>query len=280
MRITQRVLVGISIATFAILSLEAPAQPALDFGAAPQTDAGPWVLGWVFTTNTDVEVTGLGWFDGGDLGFNESHAVGIWDSRGVLLVSAVIPAGEASLSENKYRYVRIESITLPARQSFTIGGVTLTDPWVAGAESATGLTTHPAISLVSSPSRYASTSVFQRPETTHFGYSFYGGPNFYMGEITAPPGTSADNPVLPTTQPDRGVWWFLNVASRRWVDPPGAYGFSYEMFDSSLFTEILDFPPGFEQKFSVWVGETLLGKFGPGEKVTFPGAGVSGFRVT
>jgi hypothetical protein len=52
------------------------------------------------------------------------------------------------------------------------------------------------------------------------------------------------------------------------------------MTSSSLFTEILDFPVGFDGLFTVSVGGTLIGMFGPGQSVTFPDGGVTEFTVT
>ena len=57
------------------------------------------------------------------------------------------------------------------------------------------------------------------------------------------------------------------------------------MTSDSLFTEILDFPLGIDADdlFTVTVGNTVLGQFGPGDSVNFTellGSGVSSFRIT
>jgi hypothetical protein len=55
------------------------------------------------------------------------------------------------------------------------------------------------------------------------------------------------------------------------------------MASDSLFTKVLDFPTGFQNAFSVSAGGISLGQFAPGQNVdfgSFPGGGVSSFRVT
>ncbi|MBI3654211.1 MAG: hypothetical protein HY231_24535 [Acidobacteria bacterium] len=91
-------------------------------------------------------------------------------------------------------------------------------------------------------------------------------------------GSAQNLPVLPTlTQPRRFI--FQNIRSG-WIDPPAAFGFKYSMTSASLFTAILDFPTGFNNLFTVSVGGIIIGTFGPGQSVVFPGAGVSEFTIT
>jgi hypothetical protein len=93
---------------------------------------------------------------------------------------------------------------------------------------------------------------------------------------------SFDNPWLPIDCEDL-TCRFESVPSRIWVDPPVASGFEYQMTGGSLFTHILDFPPGFDSLFTVSVDGVSLGQFGPGESVdftSFPGGGVSRFIVS
>ncbi|MBX9789130.1 MAG: PEP-CTERM sorting domain-containing protein [Pirellulales bacterium] len=68
-----------------------------------------------------------------------------------------------------------------------------------------------------------------------------------------------------------------------WFDPPTASGYSYQMTEGSLFTQILDLPSGFNQPFTVSANGEVLGTFGPGQSVDFtklPGGGVSDFTIT
>jgi hypothetical protein len=92
------------------------------------------------------------------------------------------------------------------------------------------------------------------------------------------PGATPANPMLPTSLLPGGGFAFNNVPGGLWYDPPLVDGFDFAMTGGSLFTGILDFPPGFADPFAVYVGGVLLGTFGPGQSVSF-GAGVSAFTV-
>src|SRR5262249_21952620 len=69
-----------------------------------------------------------------------------------------------------------------------------------------------------------------------------------------------------------------------WYDPATASGYTYAMTGQSLFTEILNFPSGFDQPFDVTSpGCSIPGSFSPGDSVDFVslcGHGVSQFSVT
>ncbi len=93
------------------------------------------------------------------------------------------------------------------------------------------------------------------------------------------------DPILPDTgPPPLGVdFEFIDVGSDQWFDPPLTDAYTYEMTGSSLFTDILDFPTGFNNSFNVSVGGTGLGIFGPGQSVDFVsllGNGVSQFTLS
>jgi hypothetical protein len=98
-----------------------------------------------------------------------------------------------------------------------------------------------------------------------------------------------DNPVLPTEKCLAlsyflGCWKFTDVISRDWADPVTASGYTYQMTNGSLFTEIVDFPTGFLEPLDVTApGCSIPGTFGPGQSVDFVtlcGSGVSEFTVT
>jgi hypothetical protein len=104
-------------------------------------------------------------------------------------------------------------------------------------------------------------------------------------------GLSEDSPFLPdgNLPPDAngqpGGWLFNNFPPRRWFDPPTAYGFEYTMTTPGALFTAIEFPSGFGP-FTVSLdgGATVLGTnytpcgFTP--CLTFPGSGVSSFRVT
>lgn len=92
-----------------------------------------------------------------------------------------------------------------------------------------------------------------------------------------PLGKSQFDPILPGNVTDDGSYVFENIPSGQWFDPPVS-DFLFETLDGSLFTSILDFPTGFDERFDVFVGDNLLGKYGPGDTVDF-GSGVSNFSI-
>jgi|GEM_PF-2544128 len=95
-------------------------------------------------------------------------------------------------------------------------------------------------------------------------------------------GTFQEEPILPNSQ-ESGQFIFRNTVTGRWLDPPTAYGFEYAMLSDSLFTQILGFPTGFSNPFTITVGNRVLGQFQPGDTVDFVallGQGVSSFSLT
>ena len=111
-------------------------------------------------------------------------------------------------------------------------------------------------------------------------------------------GSSQSLPILPSTcgEPTNNTgppWVFTGVPPRRWLDPPDAYGFRYEMTSASLFTKVVDFPTGFPNPFTVSVEGIVLGtNYSPGDSVVFSdfagslgsflvnGVGVHNFEIT
>ena len=96
------------------------------------------------------------------------------------------------------------------------------------------------------------------------------------------PGESQFNPLLPDFNTG-SLYQFRNEHRYQWFDPPSAYGFKFEMVSDSLFTSILNFPLGFDNPFTVLVGDEVVGEYGPGDSVDFASlfdGGVSEFTVT
>ncbi|WP_017651336.1 hypothetical protein [Fortiea contorta] len=102
------------------------------------------------------------------------------------------------------------------------------------------------------------------------------------GVSTERPGLTQQNPILPSAK--EGNWQvFRNVPGCRWYDPHTTYGFEFQALDDTLFTEILDFPIGDDDRFTVSVGDRILGEFGAGDSVDFVslfGSGISNFKIT
>ncbi|WP_016872882.1 hypothetical protein ACF3DV_28440 [Chlorogloeopsis fritschii PCC 9212] len=118
------------------------------------------------------------------------------------------------------------------------------------------------------------------PEADEFIVGSSGGGGF--GAEIEIPGRTQDDPILPDER--EGNWQlFRNVPGCRWYDPHTTYGFEFQALDDTLFTEILDFPIGDDNRFTVSVGDTIVGEFSPGESLDFVslfGHGISNFKIT
>lgn len=80
------------------------------------------VQGWEFVPRVDVTVVALGLYDGRlSGGFQQNHAIAIWNGNGGLITSAPIPQGESAPLEQNFRYVDISSIVLHQGQTCVIG---------------------------------------------------------------------------------------------------------------------------------------------------------------
>ncbi len=103
-----------------------------------------------------------------------------------------------------------------------------------------------------------------------------------VGVTGAGAGATPENPILPNVA-EPGNFEFDNVPSGGWFDPPPVEAFTYVMESDSLFTAILDFPPGFSHPFEVSADGQSLGLFTAGDSVDFVellGDGVSEFVVS
>jgi hypothetical protein len=98
-------------------------------GEDPNTTDFDSTRGYAFniTAAGGVTVTHLSFFDFGGNGLIESHEVGLWNSAGVLLASATVPAGVAAPldSTGKFRIVPITPLLLPAGTGYAVGAVFL-----------------------------------------------------------------------------------------------------------------------------------------------------------
>jgi hypothetical protein len=167
---------------------------AIEFGNAPIAHDSQLSLGFVFTTNEEIRVTSLGYYDENQDGFLADHEVGIFDGNGNLLVSTVLAAGSGSTLQGHYRYQAITPFVLTAGSSFTIAGTTggFSDGWIYGNPGSTisGFVVDPRISVAPGAARfsYQNDNVLRMP-SDEFGYTIYGGPNFLLApaDVTGVP---------------------------------------------------------------------------------------------
>src|SRR5271155_4667950 len=76
-------------------------------GGSPQSFPG-YTVGWSFSLSSSVDVTSLGWFDSGSV-LSSSHSVGIFETDGTLLTSAVVSPADPMLGS--FTYYSIASLT-------------------------------------------------------------------------------------------------------------------------------------------------------------------------
>lgn len=165
------------------------AVPVVTLSGAPSgfQDSIDRVIGWEFTTNTDLLVTRLGAFDFNQDGLATSHQIGIWTPAQVLITSGIVSAGVASPIDGFFRYVAIPSVVLPAGQTFIIAATWPgSDPFVwdvdVGAGGVvSGFSVAPTVTpgIPGSPRFNAFSSAFAFPSSTLGGpRAFLWGPNF------------------------------------------------------------------------------------------------------
>jgi hypothetical protein len=147
-----------------------------------------WSLGYQFTANTGVTVTGLGAFDFGQDGFAQPQQVGLWDSSGTLLASTFVSNSDPL--QGLWRFHPISGVTLTSGANYYVasqGG--------EGYVFFTNLMVAPQITFIQDAWHYngdTSNNPLAFPDQTDgFGVSSGGG--FFGGNIefgaTPEPGT-------------------------------------------------------------------------------------------
>jgi hypothetical protein len=102
-----------------------------------------------------------------------------------------------------------------------------------------------------------------------------------MGSVTPLMGAWQDRAILPTSS-SVGQYEFTNVASGQWFDPPLVSSLRYTATNGTLFSEIQEFPAGFDT-LTLSVDGNSLGQFAAGESFSFqsfPSGGVSEFIIS
>ena len=143
-----------SLAAAAVLSLAASSALAVPIPAL-QSFTDPAIffsqdqsLGYLFTANSDITVTSLGFYDNLDNGFNAAHEVGIYSTGGTLLASVSLSSGTVHALIGDFRYAALgSSLNLLAGNDYYIVGTTLNDDWVF---QAANIVTAPEVTYVQS----------------------------------------------------------------------------------------------------------------------------------
>lgn len=148
------------------------------------------VIGWRFTVNEDVFVTGLGVWNqdtqAGLEGLTSDHQVGIWDlNTGSLLVTAV--AGPSGTAVGAWTYTDVADTLLSSSGSYVIGALYGADDGDSYISSATSVTMDPAVNFGGGVFPAAADLGFVLP-TEWSGGTSRGrfGPNFLFRPVPAP----------------------------------------------------------------------------------------------
>ena len=150
---------------------------------------GPFTLGWSFNVTSTITVDELAVYHVNGAALLESHAVGIWDAAGNLLVSATVPAGSCDneldqLGFQEWCSVAAGPTVLTAGHTYTIGATWLTgaDPLIFPGQ--VGNVNGPNVVLLQNA--YIAGGVLTDPINTTGDLNSYFGPNF---EAVPEPGT-------------------------------------------------------------------------------------------
>ena len=165
-------------------------------------------VGWEFDVLSPITVTGLGWFDQGADGLQMAHTVGIWDSAGDLLTSAVVQQGTTDPLDGLFRTAAITSVVLMPGTDYIIGGQNFssnTEQLAFGVPP----TTAPSISFVGG--EYSGIdNLFERPTSATANTDCCWGPSFSV----APGVTSVPEPRGTVALLTTGVVLMLLVRRR------------------------------------------------------------------
>lgn len=142
----------------------------------------PQTIGYEFTANQNITVTDLGFLDASGTGLAESHEVGIYNTSGTLLASALVPSGTAAPLTGQFRYVPISGLDLTAGTEYVCAGLMNTTADDVGYSTPSGVSLDSRISISSDPSLYyiGGTGI-QFPIYPGISATFYVGPNFEIG---------------------------------------------------------------------------------------------------
>ncbi|HWZ32913.1 MAG TPA: PEP-CTERM sorting domain-containing protein [Bryobacteraceae bacterium] len=148
----------------------------------------PFTEGWTFTVNQTITVTDLAVFDSGGAALIDSHAVGIWNSVGALLVSTTIDAGNVDTLETdslgQTWRDKAASVTLTPG-TYTIGAVWATgnDPMIFPGQLGS-ITTGGAITF--GQGAFIAGSTLTDPTNLNGDHASYFGANFEYNAAAVP----------------------------------------------------------------------------------------------
>lgn len=186
---------GLVVFAFAAASAASAAELALDHTGGVGYARGSFAnFGWTFTTSEARSITALGLFDTAADGLAERHEVGIWNSDGALVASAVVfdqPLVASTSAAGAWRFATIGP-TYMAAGAYTIGAfyVTAADAFIGSSTDNEVVVSTPAwLSYGEGKVTTGGTEIFTRPDTSvsdQFNPAFFG-PNFLSAAAVPEP---------------------------------------------------------------------------------------------
>lgn len=165
----------------------ADAAPILTFNEASGTSGAnqDQSVGWQFNVLAPILVTGLSWFDEDHDGLAVAHTVGIWNPAGVLLASAVVPAGLGAPLDIQWRTVGIAPLLLLPGTGYIVGGENFFNNTERLASNVI-FAINPAVSFVDATFSTIG-SGFTRPTSFSVADNGFFGPSFASQEVIPEP---------------------------------------------------------------------------------------------
>lgn len=188
----------ILLTVFAVGSLMADPVLSFNTSTAGSSDNFNETVGWEFNVLSTVTVTGLGWFDP-----QLAHDVGIWDSKGDLLGSAVVAAGATDPLDGLFHTKGLLTPIILSPGEYIVGGQNFCGPLgFQGClnnnteQLAFGVTptTDPRISFVQGV--FSSGSAFEFPNNPTGTPDCCWGPSFSVAADAAVPEPADASPLL------------------------------------------------------------------------------------
>jgi hypothetical protein len=179
---------GVSVmSAYATLAIDFTVNPGFNYH-----DANSYSMGWEFDVNQPIIVTSLGFYDYQQDGLAESHAVGIYNASGDLLVSGTVNPGDPLTGW--FRFHSVTPTLLPAGDAYFIAAVTGNEDFCYNQK---GIQEGPEIAFIIARIYYDypySTDTLLFPvNANHIDSPAYFGPNFQY--VNDPPPSHAPVPA-------------------------------------------------------------------------------------
>ncbi|MBY0373393.1 MAG: DUF4082 domain-containing protein [Bryobacteraceae bacterium] len=160
-------------------------------GGTPTTPRVSGTIGFLFSVNTAVNLTDLGYWDEGGDGLIDPHQVGIWDAvSNTLVASVTVPTGTGGTLLGGFRFVSVGAPIALAAGNYVLGGFTLAaSENVARDRFLIEPTLTPASQLSFLENRSVTGASLALPTTTSpFLNAAFFGPNLQIAAIDPPNG--------------------------------------------------------------------------------------------